>query len=58
MPDYSTQETVRRPIAGLGSIKHLLHSAQVQMPLAHETFKQAQRVETDEGVQGALDLDA
>ncbi len=40
------------------TIEQLLHGAQVQMPPAHGTFKQAQRVKTDEGVQGALDLDA
>ena len=40
------------------TIEHLLHGAQVQMPPAHGTFKQAQKVKTDEGVQGALDLDA
>ena len=38
------------------TIEQLLHGAQVQMPPAHGTFKQAQKVKTDEGVQGALDL--
>ena len=40
------------------TIEQLLHGDQVQMPPAHGTFKQAQRVKTDEGTQGALDLDA
>ena len=40
------------------TIEQLLHGAQVQMPSAHGTFKQAQKVKTDEGLQGALDLDA
>ena len=34
------------------------YGVQVQMPPAHGTFKQAQKVKTDVGVQGALDLDA
>jgi len=40
------------------TIEQLLHGAQVQMPPAHGTFKQAQKVRKDEGMQGALDLGA
>ena len=36
------------------TIEHLLHDAQVQMPPAHGTFKQAQKVTKEEGVQGSL----
>ena len=42
-------------------MKYILFSpydAQVQMPPAHGTFKQAQKVTKEEGVQDALDLDA
>ena len=38
------------------SIEQLLHGAQVQMPPAHGTFKQAQKVTKEEGVQGSLNL--
>jgi len=40
------------------TIDQLLYGAQVQMPPAHGTFKQAQKVRKDEGMQGALDLGA
>jgi len=40
------------------TIDQLLYGAQVQMPPTYGTFKQAQKVKKDEGVQGALDLDA
>lgn len=35
-----------------------LHGAQVHTPPAHGTFKQAQNVKKDQGLQGALDFDA
>ena len=38
------------------TIEQLLHGDQVQMPPAHGTFKQAQKVTKEEGVQGSLDL--
>ena len=38
------------------TIEQLLHGAQVQMPPAHETFKQAQKVTKEAGVQSAIDL--
>ena len=38
------------------TIEQLLHGAQVQMPPAHGTFKQAQKVTKEEGVQGALGI--
>jgi site-specific DNA-methyltransferase (adenine-specific) len=38
------------------TIEQLLHGAQVQMPPAHGTFKQAQKVKKAGGEQGALDL--
>ena len=38
------------------TVEQLLHGAQVKMPPAHGTFKQAQKVKPDEGTQGALDL--
>ena len=38
------------------TIEQLLHGAQVKMPPAHGTFKQAQKVTKEEGLQGALDL--
>jgi hypothetical protein len=34
----------------------LLHGAQVQMPPAHGTFKQAQKVKKDEGLQAGRGL--
>jgi hypothetical protein len=34
----------------------LLRGARVQMPPAYGTFKQAQKVKKDEGVQGGFDL--
>jgi hypothetical protein len=37
-------------------IEQLLDGAQVQIPPAHRTFKQAQKVKKDSGVQGGLDL--
>jgi len=44
------------------TIEQLLHGAQVQMPSVHAstyvTFKQAQKVKKEAGVQGGLDLDA
>ena len=40
------------------TVEQLLHGAQVKMPPAHGTFKQAQKVTKEEGVQGALDLGA
>jgi len=39
-------------------MEQLLRVAQVQKLPVHGTFKQAQGVKQDEGVQGALDLDA
>ena len=38
------------------TIEQLLHGAQVQMPPAHGTFKQAQKVTKEAGVQSAIDL--
>jgi site-specific DNA-methyltransferase (adenine-specific) len=38
------------------TIEQLLHGAQVQMPPAYGTFKQAQKVKKDEGVQSGFDL--
>ena len=38
------------------TIEHLLHDAQVQMPPAHGTFKQAQKVTKEAGVQSEIDL--
>ena len=40
------------------TVEQLLHDARVKMPPAHGTFKQAQKVTKEEGVQGALDLGA
>ena len=40
------------------TVEQLLHGAQVQMPPEHGTFKQAQKVKIDEGIQGALGLGA
>ena len=40
------------------TIEQLLHGSQVKMPPAHGTFKQAEKVKKDDGVQGALDFDA
>ncbi len=38
------------------TVEQLLHGAQVQMPPAYGTFKQAQKVKQNVGVQGGLDL--
>lgn len=38
-------------------IEQLLARAQVKMPPAHGTFKEAQKVKQNVGVQGGLDLD-
>ena len=38
------------------TIEQLLHGDQVQMPPAYGTFKQAQKVTKEEGVQGSLNL--
>ena len=38
------------------TVEQLLHGAQVQMPPAHGTFKQAQKVKKDEGMQGGFEL--
>lgn len=40
------------------TIAELLHGAEVKMPPAYGTFKQAQKVQTAEGVQTGFDLDA
>ena len=40
------------------TVEQLLHDARVKMPPAHGTFKQAQKVTKEEGVQSALDLGA
>jgi site-specific DNA-methyltransferase (adenine-specific) len=39
------------------TIAGLLHGGQVQMPPAHGTFKQAQRVQTAEGQQLGFDVE-
>jgi site-specific DNA-methyltransferase (adenine-specific) len=39
------------------TIEQLLHGAQVQMPPAYGTFKQAQKVKKDAGTQGGFDLE-
>lgn len=38
------------------TVEQLLHDARVKMPPAHGTFKQAQKVTKEEGVQGSLNL--
>lgn len=38
------------------TIEDLLHGAEVKMPPAHGTFKQAPKVEKEAGIQGKLDL--
>lgn len=38
-------------------VEQLLHGAQVQMPPAYGTFKQAQKVKKDVGTQGGFDLE-
>ena len=40
------------------TVEQLLHDARVKMPPAHGTFKQAQKVTKEEGVQGSLNLGA
>ena len=40
------------------TIEQLLHGVQVQMPPAYGTFRQAQKVKQNVGVQGGLDLGA
>lgn len=44
------------PPSGEWIIEQLLHGHQVKMPPAHGTFKQAQKVKKDEGVQGQFGI--